>query len=236
MSWAPPRCTTHRAARRWMVRAWSPAWRSSTRWSWRGRRCSDTARRRDEAEDGSSAGDRGYFLTTACLRTFWAAMSVRLLDLQWEKAEGSLSVTQVGKFQPRSNSGFQVCSWEHIPSPSRHLSRHSSFGIVSALHSSLSSLPTLEGARQRHTAVQYMLNTHWCTHSNTEGYFVALLVGTVVPTENCRPGPCLAPVLFRVSMKHVALNLYVAWCSPKYLLGNIKTTLLLIKRRLLWLL
>lgn len=48
MRWARPRCITRKAVRHWTARACRQAWRSSTRWSWRGRRCSDTARRRDE--------------------------------------------------------------------------------------------------------------------------------------------------------------------------------------------
>lgn len=72
--------------------------------------------------------------------------------------------------------------------------------------------------------VQYMLNTHWCTHSTIEGYFVQLLVQTVVPTEMWPKHSSCS--FHQVSLSHFSLNHYVAWCTPKYLLGNIKTTLL----------
>lgn len=69
MSSAPPPCTTHRDAQLWTARACRQAWRSCMRWSWRGRRCTDTAKRRDEAEGSRHIVTIG---TDPRLRTFSA--------------------------------------------------------------------------------------------------------------------------------------------------------------------
>ena len=142
MRWAHPHFTTHRAARRWMVRACSPAWRSSTRWSWRGRRCSDTAKRRDE-EDCSAAEDRGDFLNHYLQRALSADLSLTLREFQWVKPEKSLT-DKLGCRQP-------TVAVKSVPNDTTFLFRHdgtpASLGTVSALeHSFFSSSPARKGA------------------------------------------------------------------------------------------
>lgn len=176
MSWAHPRCTTRRAARRWMARACSRAWRNSTRWFWRGRRCCDTARRRDEVEERSLARDRVDFLNR-CLSG--ELLSGPVCDTCGTRGEACR--TSWGVFYQTVGSDAWAKCWR-LPSLSRHLGRRASFGILSVVAPSPHP-PTHKGARQRLAGGNdggktCAMNIHWCTHSTIEGF-------CMTPCTNC---------------------------------------------------
>ena len=174
MSWARPHCTTRRAAQRWMVRVCSLASRNSMKWSWRGRRCCGTARRRDEGGRvvSSDVGDRGYFLSL-CL-----CEKMQLLGVK--PREGWQSFRRVVLFP----TCFTLWSLHPLSTPSFIcLDRPASFGIVwcsQALFPLLTSHPEMsmveahaapEGTKESNP-VQYMMNTK----PTIEGYFLPLFV------------------------------------------------------------
>lgn len=178
MNWACPRCTTHRAALRWMVRACSPAWRNSTRWSWRGRRCSDTARRRDEAEDCSGAGNRDYFLNHHLSEDLLSSRACDTFGTSGGETRGKLfsPSDKLGCLQPSSNFSSEVCAnCEELLSPSRHWTDLPPLGLFLLL-STLPSphLPFLKvhhrvtyssGRNNRGKPVQYTYDEHSLMHS-----------------------------------------------------------------------
>lgn len=88
-NWAHQHCATLRAAQLWTARVCSLAWRNSTRWSWRGRRCCDTARRRDEW-GGSLRLNPDPVLSEELL----SVMSVTLLQMQTREKTSVIKTRQ----------------------------------------------------------------------------------------------------------------------------------------------
>lgn len=141
-------------------------------------------------------GYKWLFGATTCLRTVSADMYVLWIFSGWDQREA------VGPFRQVRTSTTKFKLW--LLSLCQNTFLHPldiqtdlpPLGSFLLLSTPPPSHPFKKHGRETYSSsvwqrktVQYMMNTHWCTHSNAEGYFVPLLIQTVVSTETFGPGP-----------------------------------------------